>query len=74
MPVEDKPVHELTRLKTKTHGCNNKPLKAGYWAPDREYHVDGSYTQTQRWIPHTMTKDCQWRSEHESPRCEGCAK
>lgn len=55
-----------------SHGCFNREIDNGYYVEERVYHPSGIYHLEMRFIEHTMTKDCQWSIEHDSPLCDGC--
>lgn len=59
-------------LAPKPHGCHNRTMADGYYVQQRVYHEDGTYHLQQTFIPHTMTKGCEWSKTHNSERCNGC--
>ena len=60
MPVDDIEVHEKVRKTDFRAGCYNREgVSDGYWAPNRVYRPDGSYTMSETWVPNTMTKTCR---------------
>jgi len=53
--------------------CHNRDtLAAGYYAPDREYFPDGRFRVGLKWIPHTMTTECQSAKFDRYAECAGC--
>lgn len=75
MPVEDHPVHELTRLAPGAKwGCYNRParFKPEYPAPNRRYCPDGTFDVVCVAVPFRMSHDCRHDGSLEDPRCAGC--
>ena len=75
MPVEDHEVHDKVKIAAdKRYGCWGKEvqLRKGYWAPDRKYNYDGTFTPRFVFIEHVMTTDCRYDLWETDPRCTGC--
>lgn len=76
MPVDDHPVHELTRKQGIHPPCwnNRKTFKEGYYAEDRYYQEGGRWSRIMQWIPHKMTTECQQpgKGYKPDPTCVGC--
>ncbi len=73
-PVEDHPVHESTRIGADyRYGCNNvKRTATGYYAQDRQYHPNGTFTHIMRHIENVMSKECRYDYSSTDPACAGC--
>ena len=75
MPVLEFPVHEKTRQKPGAkYGCFNRfGFVQHYYAWDRQYRDDGSFSLVQIKIEHRMSTKCRsfylWNSD---PMCKGC--
>ena len=75
MPVEDHVVHEKVKISADTpYGCHSrKDFATHYYAPDRQYRDDGSFSFTLKKIEHGMSTQCRsfylWDAD---PRCGGC--
>jgi hypothetical protein len=54
-------------------GCYNREISDGYYVDVRHYKANGTYYMQQEFIPHAMTRECQWSKAHQSDRCKGCA-
>ena len=56
--------------------CHNNRTSpsAGYWLQVRDYTFMGTYAMRNKFIPHTMTRECQQpgRGHDPLPGCEGC--
>lgn len=74
MPVDDAPVHELTRIDSASrYKCHNrKPYAPAYYAPDRIYRPDGTFYVVQTRIVHAMSRECRFDMYETDPRCAGC--
>ena len=72
---DNPPVHE----KTKTgldwrYGCNNHGSRKGstYWAPDRVYNEDKTFTVIQKEIEPEWIEYDSCPAYHNHQGCEGC--
>lgn len=61
------------------YACHSKPRKDGYWAGDGLAIVESNceginlvWWGLAKWIPDTMTKECQYRKTTPDERCKGC--
>ena len=78
MPVDDHPVHSLTKRSRHMAGCyNREPYAKGYWAQDGVIHGCEPWPSEVRttqarmvWVPYRMSKDCQ--QDGTLPECQGC--
>ncbi len=57
----------------QTYGCHNHPREPSYVAPDRQYHGK-SWTDWQRTLNDTSSKECRYDMRKTDPKCEGCTK
>lgn len=75
MAVLDHPVHEKTRQKAGArYGCHNRDgFVPYYYAWDRQYRDDGSFSLVQVKIEHRMSTQCRsfylWGNDL---LCKGC--
>ena len=93
MPVDDIEVHEKVRKTNPHAGCYNRgrlvlqpgspgvttvgPRSLGYWAPNRVYRPDGSYTMSEAYVETSQTAcrqvgqkvNGEWQ---DLPECVGC--
>jgi len=74
MAVLDHPVHVKTKFRADyKYGCHNrKQFNIGYYAPDRQYRLDGTFVVTQKFIVHQMSEKCRSFYEWDTVHCEGC--
>lgn len=74
MPVDDHPVHESTKKSADyKYGCNNKKRPSGgYYAPNRSYGFDGTFTVELKWIPFVMSKECKYDLSQTDRACADC--
>ena len=77
-PVDDHPVHERVIKTDFRAGCYNRGrTRTGYWAPNRVYRPDGSYTMSEAYVETSQTAcrqvgrkvDGVWE---DLPECVGC--
>ena len=74
MPVTDHPVHEKTkRALDAKYGCyDRKPYEEGYYAPDRIYKEDKTFEIVQTYIPHNLSRSCNFDMSHTDLGCKDC--
>jgi hypothetical protein len=72
MAVLDHPVHPKTVGSDRYDACQAKVRAAGYWAPDRITHPDGSFDVTSVFIFDTSSRDCHYDMSLTDSKCEGC--
>jgi hypothetical protein len=74
MPVEDHAVHESVKIAAdKRYGCWGKGKQSvGYYAKDRAYRGNGTFSEQLVFIHHVMTTDCRYDLHTTDPRCTDC--
>lgn len=59
-----------------SYGCHNRPaFRAGYIVQSGHYMSGRERVDKMDWVPHTMTKDCQYTLSdlgRKDKQCEGC--
>ena len=73
-PVEDHDVHESVKIRAdKPYGCwGRKGMGDGYYAPDRHYRGNGTFSIHLAYIPHRNSTECRYDLWETDPRCAGC--
>jgi hypothetical protein len=76
MPVEDHPVHELTRLADDAkYGCHSvQERSTGYYVRVRDYRPDGTYVTINRFVPDRGSRECRYDFSQTDRRCSECSR
>lgn len=78
-PVDDHPIHPCTQKGADfRYGCWNRgEYESGYYAPNRVYGFDGTFTVELKWIKYDMSRECITAKTGQAasdPNCEGCRR
>jgi hypothetical protein len=57
---------------TRPYGCSGRVFKDGYYLRVREYLTDGTYAYQNKFIEHTMSKECRYDHSLTDQRCQFC--
>ena len=73
MPVIDHESSEqVKRAGDAPYGCKDCIFADGYFLLEREYQADGTYVMRNKFIKHTMSKECRYDRSLSDPRCAQC--